>query len=163
MNIDLGCGKNKTKGYFGIDGDPTAHADLTVDFEKNPIPLADSVADRVVSRQVFEHLEDPIKVLKEVHRIVKPGGEIFIEVPHYSSHIAHGLGHKQYYSYKELVQIFRNEIPCDIVKAEITFHRSFRRAGIKFLANKFPTDYERFWAYIFPAENLQVTARVKKP
>lgn len=163
MIVDLGCGKNKTPGTTGIDADPASHADIIVDFQNNPIPLEDNSVDRVISRQVFEHLEDPIRVLKELHRIVKPGGTIFVEVPHYSSHIAHGLGHVQYYSHKELTQMFRNEISCDILKAEITFYKSFRRAGIKWLANKFPTDYERFWAYIFPAENIQVTARVRKP
>lgn len=163
MQIDLGCGKNKMKDCVGIDMDPQSHADIVVDFEKRPIPLADNSADKVFSKQVFEHLEDPIRVLKELHRITKPGGEIFIEVPHYSSHIAHGLGHKQHYSYKELVQVFRNEIPCEILKAEITFFKSFRRIGIKCLANRFPTDYERFWAYLFPAENIQITARVIKP
>lgn len=162
MQIDLGCGKNKIKGCVGIDGDPSTHADIIVDFEKNPIPLADNSSDKIFSKQVFEHLEDPVKVLKELYRVSKPGGQIFIEVPHYSSHIAHGVGHKQYYSHKEMVQMFKEEIKCEIIKAEITFHKSFRRAGIKYLANKFPTDYERFWAYIFPAENIQITARVIK-
>ncbi len=162
MLIDLGCGKNKLKGCVGIDGDPSSHADIVVDFEKNPIPLGDSVADKVFSKQVFEHLEDPVRVLKELYRIVRPGGEIFIEVPHYSSHIAHGVGHKQYYSHKEMTQMFRTEIHCQILKAEITFYKSFRYSGIHFMANRFPTDYERFWAYFFPAENIQVTARVVK-
>ena len=162
MQIDLGCGKNKLPNCVGIDSDTASHADIIVDFEKDPLPLADNSVDKVFSKQVFEHLQDPIRVLKELHRVVRGGGEIFIEVPHYSSHIAHGLGHKQYYSYKELVQTFRNEIHCEIIKAEITFYKSFRRVGIKYLANRYPTDYERFWAYIFPAENIQITARVIK-
>ena len=162
MLVDLGCGKNKMKGCVGIDSDASSDADILVDFEKNPIPLENDSVDKVFSKQVFEHLEDPIRVLRELHRIVKDGGEIFIELPHYSSHIAHGLGHKQYYSYKELTQIFRNDISSQIVKAKITFYKSFRMAGIEYLANKFPTTYERFWAYIFPAENIQVTARVVK-
>ena len=163
MQIDLGCGKNKIRGCVGIDMDPESHAEIIVDFEKKPIPLPDSHVDKIFSKQVFEHLEDPVRVLKELHRITKPGGEIFIEVPHYSSHIAHGVGHKQYYSRKEIVQMFQTEITCEIIKAEITFHRSFRRVGIKALANRFPTDYERFWAGIFPAENIQITAKIIKP
>lgn len=163
MQIDLGCGKNKIPGLVGVDSDPLSHADIVVDFEKDPIPLGDSTVDKVFSKQVFEHLEDPPRVLKELYRIVKDGGEIFVEVPHYSSHISHGLGHKQYFSYKELVQMFCNEISCEIIRAKITFYKTFRLAGIAALANKFPTTYERFWAYIFPAENIQVTARVVKP
>lgn len=162
MQIDLGCGKNKIPGLVGVDVDPSSHADIIVNFEKEPIPLGDSTVEKVFSKQVFEHLEDPSRVLKELYRIVKDGGEIFVEVPHYSSHISHGVGHKQYYSYKELTQMFRTEIKCEIIKARITFYRSFRMSGIEALANRFPTDYERFWAYIFPAENIQITARVIK-
>lgn len=162
MQIDLGCGKNKIPGLVGVDMDPTSYAEIIVNFEKDPIPLGDGSVEKVFSKQVFEHLEDPPRVLRELYRIVQDNGEIFVEVPHYSSHIAHGIGHKQYYSHKELVQMFLTEIKCEIVKAKITFYKSFRRVGIEALANKFPTIYERFWAGIFPAENIQVTARVIK-
>lgn len=162
MKIDLGCSKNKIPGTVGIDADPHSDADIIVNFEKDPIPLEDNSVSHVSSKQVFEHLEDPERVLKELYRIVKPEGEIFVEVPHYSSYIAHGIGHKQYYSQKELVQMFRETISCEIVKSEITFYKLFKWLGIKYLANKFPKTYEKFWAYRFPAENLKITARVKK-
>lgn len=160
--VDIGCGKNKIKGAIGIDLDPSSDADIIVDIEKKSIPLADNSVDKVVSKHLLEHVEDPIRLLEEIHRILKNGGEIFVEVPHYSSYIAHGLGHRHYFSYKELVQTFKNAIDCDIIKSEITFYKTFRLVGIKYLANRFPVNYERFWAYIFPAENLKVTARVKK-
>ena len=47
-------------------------------------------------------------------------------------------------------------IKFKILKQEITFYKTFRLVGIKALANKFPRDYERFWTYIFPAENVTV-------
>lgn len=162
VQVDLGCSKNKTEGLIGIDLDPNSAADIIADLEKNAIPLRENSVDRVVSKHFFEHLEDPIRLLKDIYRVVKDGGEIFIEVPHYSSYISHGIGHKHYFSHKELVQMVKNEIDCDIVKPEITFYKTFRLFGIKFLANKFPVSYERFWAYIFPAENLKITARIRK-
>ncbi len=160
--IDLGCGRSKVPGTIGIDMDPESDADIILDIDKEPIPLEDNSVDKVRSSQFFEHLEDPFRVLREIYRILRPGGEIFIEVPHYTSHIAHGFGHRQYYSHKELVRMLTYEISCEIVKAEITFYKSFRMAGIHYLANKFPTNYERFWAYILPAENIKITGRVKK-
>lgn len=164
MHVDLGCGKKKSKDAVGIDADPQSDADIICNIGAEPIPLDDSSVDKVTATQFFEHLDDPIPVLNEVCRILKDNGELFIEVPHYSSHIAHGLGHKQYYSHKEIVRMLKHDVlfDLDIVKAEITFYKSFRRVGIHYLANKFPTTYERFWAYIFPAENLKVTARVRK-
>lgn len=37
--------------------------------------------DKVFLFQVLEHLEHPIQGLKEVNRILKPGGEVFLSVP----------------------------------------------------------------------------------
>jgi len=162
MQVELGCGKSKPKGAIGIDCDPKSDADIVIDFEKDPIPLEDNSVDRIASRQVFEHLDDPIAVLRRLYRILKPGGEIFIEVPHFSSYIAHGLGHKHYFSHKEVVQMFHEAFPCEIVRAEITFFKFFRWIGVHYLANRFPVTYERFWCYRFPAENLKITVRAIK-
>ncbi len=46
------------------------------------IPLPDESEDFVVSAHVIEHFPDPIKALKEWYRIVRPGGYIFMIVPH---------------------------------------------------------------------------------
>jgi len=162
VQIDLGCGKNKTEGSVGLDADTNSDADIIVNFEKSSIPLKESSVDRVIAKHLLEHLEDPINFLKDIYRILKNNGEIVIEVPHFSSHIAYGIGHRHHFTRKELVQIFRTEIVCDIVKTEITFYKTFRFFGIKYLSNKFPVNYEKFWAYIFPAENLKLTARIHK-
>lgn len=46
------------------------------------IPVPDESEDFVVSAHVIEHFPDPIKALKEWYRIVRPGGYIFMIVPH---------------------------------------------------------------------------------
>lgn len=162
VQIDLGCSRNKAKGYIGIDIDVDSDADIVADINKSGIPLKESSVDTLISKHLLEHMEDPIRFLKEVYRILKDGGQINIEVPHFSSHIAYGVGHRHHFTYKELVQIFREEISCTIIKAEITFYKTFRLFGIKCLANRFPESYERFWTYIFPAENLKLIVRVSK-
>lgn len=45
----------------------------------------DEQFDAVVLYHVLEHLEDPLSELREIHRILKPGGIILIEVPHPTS------------------------------------------------------------------------------
>jgi len=40
------------------------------------IPVADSSVDVIMSRSVFEHLEDPAAVYNEFARILKPGGRV---------------------------------------------------------------------------------------
>ena len=45
-------------------------------------PFKDGKLDYVVSAHVIEHFFDPVKALKEWHRVIRPGGYIFIIVPH---------------------------------------------------------------------------------
>jgi len=46
------------------------------------IPLSDDSQDFVVSSHVLEHFHNPIKALLEWQRLVRPGGIIFMIVPH---------------------------------------------------------------------------------
>lgn len=46
------------------------------------IPFVDESFDKVLACEVIEHLPDDIKGLKEVYRVLKPGGKIVISVPH---------------------------------------------------------------------------------
>ena len=46
------------------------------------IPVPDASQDFIVSSHVIEHFFDPIAALKEWMRIVRPGGYIFMIVPH---------------------------------------------------------------------------------
>ncbi len=46
------------------------------------LPFKDETWDFVINSHVIEHFWDPIKALKEWYRVVKPGGYIFLIVPH---------------------------------------------------------------------------------
>ena len=46
------------------------------------LPFADNSQDFVLSAHVLEHFPDPIKALKEWYRVTKPGGYIFMIIPH---------------------------------------------------------------------------------
>jgi len=49
------------------------------------LPFADNSFDLAISTYTFEHLADPAKVLGEIQRVIKPGGEVFISFPPYFS------------------------------------------------------------------------------
>lgn len=46
------------------------------------LPFPDESLDFVLSSHVLEHIPDPIRALKEWYRVVRPGGYIFVIIPH---------------------------------------------------------------------------------
>jgi ubiquinone/menaquinone biosynthesis C-methylase UbiE len=67
--------------------EPSVHAILA---ESALPPLADGTIDRVTAIEVIEHLTDPARVLREIHRILKPGGSLVVCVP-YKERIQYNL------------------------------------------------------------------------
>lgn len=45
------------------------------------IPVEDGRFDRILCNQVLEHVDDPPRVVKELFRVLKPGGRILVTVP----------------------------------------------------------------------------------
>lgn len=55
------------------------------------LPLADDSVDAVVLDWVVEHLPDPVSTFADIHRVLRPGGRVFLRTPnrfHYSYMIA---------------------------------------------------------------------------
>jgi SAM-dependent methyltransferase len=50
------------------------------------LPFADGSFDIVYSENVLEHTEDPVKVLREALRVLRPGGIFFAELPNFLSY-----------------------------------------------------------------------------
>jgi 2-polyprenyl-3-methyl-5-hydroxy-6-metoxy-1,4-benzoquinol methylase len=49
------------------------------------LPFRDGCFDVVVGLQVLEHVQDPAAVIREVYRILKPGGWFYLTCPNYLS------------------------------------------------------------------------------
>ena len=88
---DLGCGETPYKDFFlnyadsyvGVDWADSLHninADVVADLNK-AVPVSSEVADTVVSLSVMEHLCEPQNMLNEAYRILRPGGNIIVQVP----------------------------------------------------------------------------------
>jgi len=75
--IDIGGGLNPLPGYKTID---LYDADIIADLNKG-IPLEDNSVGVLNASHVIEHLKDPIKTMREIHRVLAHGGWAFIEVP----------------------------------------------------------------------------------
>jgi ubiquinone/menaquinone biosynthesis C-methylase UbiE len=161
--LDVGCGTQKARGAIGIDKDKDSNADVTCDLNHIPYPFKDNEFDQVICKQALEHLDSPLETLRELHRIAKPQALIIIEVPHFSCFYAFcSLHHKRFFSYFSLDSFIKKHNLFQLHERHITFHRAHRRWGLNLLFNRYPLSYERFWAFICPAEHIHFELKVIK-
>lgn len=81
--LHIGSGKKTLPGATTIDILDLPGVDVVHDLDIMPWPFPDNEFDLVFAHSVFEHLEDQIAIMEEMHRILKPGGRIVITVPHF--------------------------------------------------------------------------------
>jgi SAM-dependent methyltransferase len=78
--LDVGCGDRPYRGLFpgavGFDVPGNPHADLHGSLES--IPVEDESFDVVLCLQVLEHVPDPAAAVRELHRVVRPGGRVLL-------------------------------------------------------------------------------------
>lgn len=81
LYLDLGCGIRRREEVrpFGIYLDAVHFRGVDVVNSRARLPLRDGSVDAVVSLAVFEHLPDPFVMAAELHRVLKPGGTVWIE------------------------------------------------------------------------------------
>jgi len=87
--IDLGSGLNpsyerfwqiKPEKFIRVDINKETRPDIVADLNK-PLPFSDNFADSAFLFNVIYILEDPSATLREINRILKPGGKIFFTSP----------------------------------------------------------------------------------
>ncbi len=94
LSLDLGCGTGNYslelyKKGFGVIGLDLSKEMLKVARKKIPeilfikgdayfLPFKNEVFDLILSITMFEFIKEPEKVMREIYRVLKPGGEILI-------------------------------------------------------------------------------------
>jgi predicted SAM-dependent methyltransferase len=93
--LHVGCGKRRIEGWLNVD---VVHSDYDVDLACGRLPWKSSVFDAVISQHVIEHLElveESLPLLRELHRVLKPNGEIWLSCPDIEkacrSYLEHGM------------------------------------------------------------------------
>ena len=101
--VDVGCGNGAQTLAFASSFDQVIGIDISSEFlgdfqlaitssglesrittavsEGSVLPLDDGCADCVTSFTVLEHVPDEMAALREMHRILRPGGRLLLTVP----------------------------------------------------------------------------------
>lgn len=82
--LNLGCGNDIRKGWINLDSVKLPGVDVARDIEHLPLPFSDEEFDEILCQDILEHVSY-IPVLRDLHRITKKGGCIFVRVPHFTS------------------------------------------------------------------------------
>jgi len=144
--LDIGCGEgfflfNAAKAGYTTKGvelsqDAAAYArrEFGLDVEVKPfneMQLPDNYFDVVTMWQVLEHLPHPLATLKEVHRILKPGGLLATSTPDIEGKMAKFFRRKWWNLRRLHINQFTAKTLTDMLN----------RAGFK---NVFSTDYKEY-------------------
>lgn len=89
--IDAGAGEAPYKNYFSkakYFATDSAMAEPNLDYSKlnfisdiSILPIKTSSVDAILCTQVLEHVKYPFRVVKELFRVLKPGGKLFLTAP----------------------------------------------------------------------------------
>lgn len=89
--LDFGCGSKPYKSLFQVDeyigvdfespGHPHINEQIDVFYDGHHLPFPNSHFDSIFTSEVFEHVFNLPDILKELNRVLKPGGQILITCP----------------------------------------------------------------------------------
>ena len=175
--LNVGCGEKILEGYVNIDIVKTPGVTVVHNLNKFPYPFQDSEFDEIYADNVLEHLQDTIRIMQELHRIMRPGGILVVKVPHFTSHDA--WAHPQHTrafaidSFDFFVKgTARHTVDgrcflfafSRIKKRKLIFEKGLHPLNwhnylIEFIANFFPEWYEKTALRIFPASSIEIVIK----
>jgi SAM-dependent methyltransferase len=118
--LDVGCGTGWLADHFadytGLDGSPDAVAaagergrDVQLHDVAEPLPCADASFDAVVMKDLLEHVPDPVALVLEVRRVLRPGGRVFASSPDAQRWVWDDYTHRRPFTRKSFRLLFADQ------------------------------------------------------
>lgn len=85
MKLVIGCGEKRYEGAVHADVRKTPTVDVICDLDTLPWPFESEFFSEVIAEDIIEHLKEIIPVVEECWRVLRPGGTLWIQTPHYTS------------------------------------------------------------------------------
>jgi SAM-dependent methyltransferase len=171
--LDIGCGKKRQEpGAIGLDRQAGSRPDVLCELAHFPWPIRDGCADRIHLSHFLEHQPDILRAMAEVHRVAKPGAEVIVVTPHYSSpdsysdptHVHHlGMHSFDYFVADGFENFTYGSGGFKILERRLTFGSNFLLDNLGRLFAALSVDfYEKHLAWILPARNMVCRLQVLK-
>lgn len=92
--LDIGCGympykplvlaaPSRVTKYIGLDFKSGDYPSPDLEWDGQQIPLGDASVDCAMDTEVFEHCPEPELLMREIRRVLKPGGVLFLQCHFY--------------------------------------------------------------------------------
>lgn len=138
--LDIGCGAaGKTLYYasqgarkvYGIDVVPRYEAEanqLAADKgladrfqfvlgDAAQLPFEENTFDTIIMNDAMEHVDQPLAVLKECHRVLRPKGRLYVNFPPYyhpfGAHLSDAIGFPWvhlFFDEKTLIEVYKDQV-----------------------------------------------------
>jgi SAM-dependent methyltransferase len=119
-------------------------------------PFAPETFDAAIAEQVFEHLYTPVPYMKELHRVLKPGGLLYVAVPNYGGieaklrgaewEYVHPASHVRYFDRSSLADM-ANRCGFDVLPPTYVSRRAGTLANAAYAIKTFSERNLRYYPF----------------
>jgi len=139
----------KTQDFQGLKDDQLnfgSYGQIDYICDATDIPVPDASFDVILCTEVLEHVPEPIRVLKEIARILKQGGRLIMTAP-----LGSGIHQEPYHFYGGYTPFwyekFLGEAGFDSISIESNagFYKFFSQESLRFIQLSMPARLQMGW------------------